>query len=90
MSDEKEPKIISRVDKDGNYVFENVEEVLKWAIQKSIKPSSTSNTLSERELVLKEALEFILKYKGPEYFDFYRGSIFDVAREALKKYEESL
>lgn len=33
----KQPKLTSRVDKDGNYVFENVEEVLLWAIKQSKK-----------------------------------------------------
>jgi hypothetical protein len=33
----KQPKLTSRIDKDGNYVFENVNEVLKWAIETSKK-----------------------------------------------------
>jgi hypothetical protein len=88
----EEPKLRSRVDSDGNYVFENVEEVLRWAVQKSIQNTKIENSPvssnPKKEEILIEALEFILTYKGPEYFDFYRGSIFEVAREALRKYKE--
>jgi hypothetical protein len=33
---------------------------------------------------LREALEYISKYKSDEYLSMSRGSIFEVAREALK------
>lgn len=89
----EEPKLISRLDSNGDYVFENVEEVLRWAVQKSIQNTKLENSSTfsntKKEEILIEALEFILTYKGPEYLDFYRGSIFEVAREALRKYKET-
>jgi sugar-specific transcriptional regulator TrmB len=36
---EQKPKLTSKIDKDGNYVFdpEKVKEMLKWVIKKSSK-----------------------------------------------------
>ena len=38
----------------------------------------------ERENILTEALEYILTFKHPEYMSKSRGSVFDVARKALR------
>ena len=37
VHEDKKPKLTSKVDKDGNYVFdpEKVREMLKWVIKKS-------------------------------------------------------
>jgi len=44
--------------------------------------------LQDENAKLRECVEYILNYKRDEYMSMSRGSIFEVARQALKELEE--
>lgn len=67
------------------------KELAEWKLGASVeakeadKERAKVKELEEKLAVAREALEFIQTYKHPDYFSHSRGSVFNVAREALEK-----
>ncbi len=62
------------------------QQHLNGNVLKSYNEKYEAEKDKSRKLV--EVLEYILKYKSDEYLSMSRGSIFDVARQALVDYKK--
>jgi hypothetical protein len=54
----------------------------------AIDAAAKIKELEQKLAIAKEALEFIMVYKSPQYITTSRGSLFDVASKALKQLSE--